>query len=215
MKKALMVWGGWEGHEPEACIRLFVSHLEFNGFAVEITDDLNVYADSFRMREVDLIVQCVTMGELTASQEAGLLAAVESGTGLAGWHGGLCDSFRNSTDYQFMTGGQFVAHPGDIIEYKVRITKPGDPIMEGLTSFTVESEQYFMHVDPSNEVLATTTFSGKHAPWTGGAEMPVVWRKTWGDGRIFYCSAGHVAADFENFPEVRTIVERGMLWASR
>jgi len=215
MKNTLMVWGGWEGHEPEACTRLFAHFLEGNGFSVEVTDDLEVYADTFRMREFDLIVQCVTMGELTGSQEAGLLAAVSGGTGLAGWHGGLCDSFRHNTAYQFMTGGQFVAHPGDIIEYKVRVTKPGDPIMEGFTNFTVESEQYYMHVDPNNEVLAVTEFSGEHAPWAAGNEMPVVWKKHWGEGKVFYSAMGHVAAEFERFPEMRTIVERGMLWAAR
>lgn len=210
-----MVWGGWEGHEPKACIELFAPFLVENAFEVTVTDDLGIYADTFRMRDLSLIVQCVTMGELTRAQEAGLLAAVSAGTGFAGWHGGLCDAFRNNPEYQFMTGGQFVAHPGDILEYKVHIKKPGDPVMEGLANFTVESEQYYMHVDPGNEVLAATVFTGKHAPWAKGIEMPVVWKRHHGEGRVFYSSMGHVAADFGRFPELRTIVERGMLWAAR
>jgi len=124
------------------------------------------------------------------------------------------DAFRNNTEYQFMVGGQWVAHPGGVIDYEVVITKPEDPIVAGLKDFKMHSEQYYMHVDPSNEVLATTVFSGKHAPWVEGCVMPVAWKRMWGKGRVFYTSLGHVAKDFEG-PEARTIVERGMLWASR
>ena len=76
------------------------------------------------------------------------------------------------------------------------------------------SEQYYMHVDPSNEVLATTTFSGEHAPWIAGVVMPVVWKRKHGEGRVFYSSLGHVASEFD-VPEMRTIVKRGLLWAAR
>jgi hypothetical protein len=113
-----------------------------------------------------------------------------------------------------MVGGQWVAHPGDIIDYSVHIERPEDPIMTGLSDFRVRSEQYYLHVDPSNEVLATTTFSGEHVPWIAGTVMPVVWKRRWGAGRVFYCSIGHKVDDFQ-VPEARTIVERGMLWAAR
>jgi hypothetical protein len=154
------------------------------------------------------------MGAITGKQQKGLLDAVRSGVGIAGWHGGMGDSFRANPDYQFMVGGQFVAHPGGVIEYDVNIVNHTDPITAGLSDFRMHSEQYYMHVDPSNEVLATMTFRGDHLPWIEGCVMPVVWKRRWGAGRVFYTSLGHVARDFD-VPEARTIVQRGMLWASR
>jgi len=214
MKSALFVWGGWDGHEPKQCVDIFAPLLQEQGYEVEISDTLDAYLDQDRMRSLSLVVQVWTMGTLTDAQQKGLAEAVAGGVGLAGWHGGLGDSFRTNVDYQFMVGGQWVAHPGGVIEYEVNIIDHDDPITAGLKDFHVESEQYYMHVDPSNEVLATTTFSGAHVPWIAGVTIPVVWKRRWGQGRIFYCSVGHVAKDFD-VPEAREIVRRGMLWASR
>ncbi|NLF00465.1 MAG: ThuA domain-containing protein [Anaerolineales bacterium] len=214
MKSALVVWGGWEGHEPKQCVDIFVPFLREQGFEVEVSNTLDSYLNREKMMALSLIVPVWTMGTITREQEAGLLEAIRNGVGVAGWHGGMGDAFRNNTEYQFMVGGQWVAHPGGVIDYEVVITKPEDPIVAGLKDFKMHSEQYYMHVDPSNEVLATTVFSGKHAPWVEGCVMPVAWKRMWGKGRVFYTSLGHVAKDFEG-PEARTIVERGMLWASR
>ena len=215
MKSALFVWGGWEGHEPKQCTDIFAPYLESQGYTVEISDTLDSYLDTAKLQSLDLIVQTWTMDTITREQETGLLEAVKSGVGFAGWHGGTADSFRNSTEYQFMVGGQWVAHPGNIINYEVNIVDHDDPITAGLTDFKMHSEQYYMHIDPSNKVLATTTFSGEHAPsWIEGTVMPVVWKRVWGQGRVFYSSLGHVATDF-NVPEARELVNRGMLWASR
>lgn len=213
-KKALMVWGGWDGHEPEQCIQIFAPFLTDHGYDVEISDTLDAYLDPNKMLALDLVVPVWTMGTITPEQEKGLLAAVESGVGIAGWHGGMADSFRNNVDYQFMVGGQWVAHPGGVIDYEVNITNHDDPITASLSDFQMHSEQYYMHVDPSNQVLATTTFSGEHCPWIKGNVIPVIWKRMWGAGRVFYTSLGHVAKDF-NVPEARTIVQRGMLWASK
>ena len=214
MKSALIVWGGWEGHEPQKGAALFAAFLQGQGYAVEVATTLDVYLDQAKMHALDLIVPIWTMSTITAEQEKGLLTAVQNGVGIAGWHGCMADSFRNSTEYQFMVGGQWVAHPGGIIDYEVHITKHDDPIMEGLHDFRMHSEQYYMHVDPLVEVLATTTFSGEHAPWIAGCVMPVVWKKRWGEGRVFYSSLGHVRSDFD-VPEALEIMKRGMLWASR
>ena len=213
IKKALFVWGGWDGHEPKSCVDLFAPLLVEAGFEVIISDTTESYVDADLMRSLDLIVQVVTMSTITFDQERGLLGAVQSGTGFAGWHGGMADAFRNNPEYQFMVGGQWVAHPGDIIPYTVNISS-SDPIVAGLSDFTIQSEQYFMHVDPSNEVLATTTFTSEHCAWIAGAVMPVVWKRRWGAGRVFYCSLGHVRSDFD-VPEAREIVRRGMIWATR
>ncbi len=215
-KNALLVWGGWEGHEPKKCAELFAGFLRDSGFEVELSDTLDVYLDEEKMRALSLIVPIWTMGSISTEQLHGLINAVQSGVGLAGWHGGMCDSFRSATEYHFLTGGQWVAHPGDIIDYGVNITNHADPITAGVSDFTVHSEQYYMHVDPANEVLATTTFTGAggSVPWIAGAVMPVVWKRKWGAGRIFYSSLGHVVKDFD-VPEVRTLMQRGMLWASR
>jgi uncharacterized protein len=214
MKSALMVWGGWEGHEPKQCVERFVPVLRAEGYLVEIHDNMDIYTNESRMKAFDLVVPCWTMGEISAEQSRGLLDAVKSGVGIAGWHGGMCDAFRTDTEYQFMTGGNWVAHPGGIVGYEVHIIKPDDPIVAGLSDFSMRSEQYYLHVDPSNEVLATTTFSGDAVPWIAGTVMPVVWKRRWGEGRVFYSSLGHVAKDFD-VPECFEIMKRGMLWASR
>ncbi len=214
MKKSLMVWGGWEGHEPRQCVALFAPLMEAAGYSVEISDSLDVYLDADRMRQYAVITQVYTMSTITPEQEKGLLTALENGVGFAGWHGGMADAFRNNTQYQFMVGGQWVAHPGNIIDYTVQITERNDPITAGIADFAMHSEQYYMHVDPSNVVLATTTFGGQHCSWIAGTVMPVVWKRQWGAGRIFYASVGHVVADFE-VPEAKEIVRRGLLWAAR
>jgi type 1 glutamine amidotransferase len=214
MSSALMVWGGWEGHEPEKCTQIFAPLLRAHGYDVEISDTLDAYLNTERMQSLDLIVQVWTMGTITKEQEAGLLAAVKSGVGFAGWHGGQADSFRNNTEYQFMVGGQWVAHPGNIIDYRVNILNHEDEITAGIEDFDMHTEQYYMHVDPSNEVLATTTFSGEHAFWVDGTVMPVVWKRRYGKGQVFHCSLGHQARDFD-VPEAREIVRRGLLWAGR
>lgn len=212
-KSALFVWGGWEGHEPKKCVDIFAPWLEQQGFKVEISNTLDSYLDLEKLKSLDLIVQVYTMSSITPQQERGLLEAVKSGVGLAGWHGGLADAFRSNTEYEFMVGGQWVAHPGGIIDYEVKIVDRQDPITADLSDFKMHSEQYYMHVDPVNEVLAVTTFSGEYAPWIKGVVMPVVWKKIYGKGRIFYTSLGHVASDFD-VPQAREIVKRGMLWAA-
>jgi len=216
MKSALMVWGGWEGHEPQKGVDVFKPLLEAADFDVTVSDSLDSYADEELMSSLDLIVPIWTQGTITDEQQSGLMGAVESGTGIAGWHGCMGDAFRFNPPYQFMVGGQWVSHPGGIIDYTVQITAPDDPIVEGLSDFAMHSEQYYMHVDPSNEVLATTTFTGEHAGigWIAGATMPVAWKRVWGEGRVFYFSIGHHAEDFD-VPEAREIMRRGMLWADR
>lgn len=214
MPSALFVYGGWEGHQPQQSAELFAGLLREAGYSVELSDTLDAYLDPERLKGLSLIVPTWTMGRITPEQERGLLDAVASGVGVAGWHGTMGDSFRESTNYQFMVGGQWVAHPGNIIDYRVTIADHDDPITAGLSDFAMRSEQYYMHVDPSNQVLATTTFAGDHLPWIAGTVMPVVWKRRWGQGRVFYCSLGHVTADFD-VPEAREIVRRGMLWASR
>lgn len=212
-KKALFVYGGWEGHEPVKCRDLFVPWLQKTGFDVTVSDTQAPYADAALMKTIDLVVQVWTMGTIAKEPLAGLLAAVKSGTGLAGWHGGLGDAYRNETEYRYMVGGDWVAHPGGIIDYEVRIVDHRDPVTAGLSDFKVHSEQYLMHVNPNNKVLATTTFSGSHDPWIDGCTMPVVWKKVYGAGRVFYNSLGHTADVFE-IPQALAIMQRGMLWAS-
>jgi type 1 glutamine amidotransferase len=214
MKSALFVVGGWEGHEPMPTAKIFATCLESEGYRTEIVDTLDIYCDAERLHQFDLIVPVWTMGTITNEQEKGLLEAVRSGIGIGGWHGCMGDSFRNNTEYQFMVGGQWVAHPGNVISYQVNIANHEDPITANIADFTMQSEQYYMHVDPSNEVLATTTFSGDILPWIKGTVMPVVWKRRWGAGKVFYCSLGHVAKDFD-VPEPREIVRRGLLWATR
>lgn len=216
MKKALVVAGGWDGHEPQQCADLFAGLLREKEYEVEISHTLDAYLDSEKMNVLDLIVPIWTMGKISDEQEKGLIEAVKGGVGLAGFHGGMGDSFRGRSNYEWLVGGHFVSHPGDIKDYTVDIKVKDDPITQGLSDFKMHSEQYYMLTDPGNRVLATTTFDGTGygMTWLKGVEMPVVWTRQWGQGRVFYNSLGHVAADFE-VPEARELTLRGMLWASK
>jgi type 1 glutamine amidotransferase len=211
-KKVLYVWGGWMGHEPDKCRDIFVPWMISEGAQVTVSDTLDSYTTMNIKDSFDLIIQSWTMGTITGPQEKALLAAVKSGVGLAGWHGGLGDSFRNNTEYQFMVGGQWVAHPGGVIDYRVNIVDHKDPVTKGLSDFDMHSEQYYVQVDPNVKVLATTTFTDKNADWIGGNVIPVVWKKAYGKGRVFYSSLGHVANDFK-VPEALEIQKRGIIWA--
>lgn len=214
-ERALFLYGGWPGHAPERYRDLIVPWLESEGFTVTVSDTLDPYADAALMSEIDLIVQIWTMGTITREQLTGLLTAVENGVGLAGWHGGLGDSFHDRQRYEYMIGGQWVEHPGnDGVPFRVNITEHEDPITLGLDDFDVVTEQYYMHVDPNNKVLATTTFNGEHDYWVAGSTMPVAWKKMYGKGRVFYTSLGHQPEVYE-VPEALTLLKRGILWASR
>jgi type 1 glutamine amidotransferase len=217
-KKALIVQGGWNGHEPKEVSEVFKQILSEEGYHVEVSDTLDSFKDEEKLQSLDLIVPIWTMGEITKEQLTPVLNAVEAGVGIAGCHGGMCDAFRNSVEWQFMTGSQWVAHPGnDNIEYEVNIKySSSSPIIKDIKDFKVKSEQYYIHIDPSINILATTTFPIFQGPHNtnGKVEVPVVYTKTWGKGKVFYNSLGH-HADIFNIPEARELMKRGFLWASK
>ncbi|MDM7832391.1 ThuA domain-containing protein [Cellulomonas edaphi] len=214
-RRALVVRGGWDGHAPEEAADLFVPFLREHDFDVTVEGSLEVYADAEFMAATDLVVQCWTMGDILADELRGLRTAVAAGTGLAGWHGGIVDSFRIATDYLQLVGAQFVAHPRGIVDHTITVTRPDHSIVEGIHDFALHSEQYWLLTDPLNEVLATTTITpGPGDEWHAPVTSPAVWTRRWGSGRVFVATPGHQLADLE-VPQVRTIVERGMLWAAR
>jgi len=218
-KKALIVWGGWDGHEPKPVADIFERILREAGVQVEVSDTLDAFKDAGKLMGLNLIVPVWTMGKITGEQANPVLAAVrDGGVGIAGCHGGMCDSFREHTEWQFMTGGQWVAHPGnDGTRYRVNIT-PGanSPITAGIGDFDVVSEQYYMHVDPAVKVLASTRFPVADGPHIGNGpvDMPVVWTKVYGKGRVFYNSLGH-HADIVASEPCPTIMRRGFEWAMK
>jgi type 1 glutamine amidotransferase len=214
VKKALFLAGGWEGHEPLQVSEIFANVLQGEGYETEIATNLDALLDTEKIMALDLLVPMWTMGAISNEQLKNLSLAVKEGVGFGGWHGGMGDSFRASPDYQFIVGGQWVAHPGNIIDYRVNILPVEHPITAGLADFDMHSEQYYMHTDPSNHVLATTRFGSEHFAWIDGTIMPVIWTRAWGKGKVFYTSLGHVAKDFD-VPEAKEIVRRGLLWASR
>ena len=215
MKKALIVYGGWEGHDPKGLANLFSNVLKEENFEVTLSDTLAVFLEDLTV--YDLIVPIWTMGALPDGAEANVCNAVAKGTGLAGCHGGMCDAFRNSTEWQFMTGAQWVAHPGgDTVTYEVNMNKASSsPLISGIKDFSITSEQYYIHIDPAVDVLATTTFTfpGNHSS-NGNATLPVAFTKRWGDGKIYYNSLGHSAKTFD-IPEALEMMRRGFLWAAR
>jgi uncharacterized protein len=243
-QQALIFHGGWQGHEPKLVSQRFEKMLEKEGFEVTVSDTLECLADRQGLKEFDLIIPLWTQGELDDRYCFYLSEAIESGVGLGGVHGGMCDSFRWSVEYQFMTGSQWVSHPGDVYyhhisklteenlkfvqqyfptpegafqtDYTVNIKRgAASPIIEDIPDFSLHSEQYYLHLDPCINVLATTlvTTKGPHSA-NGPVTMPVVYTKLWGMGRVFYSSLGHVDAVF-NIPEVTEITRRGLLWAAR
>lgn len=215
-KKALIVWGGWEGHEPDKVALIIEEALKKNGVEVEVSTSLQTFSDAQKLAGFDLIVPIWTMNSESGTDLQPLCDAVRNGAGIAGCHGGMCDAFRLDTEYQFMTGGQWVAHPGDDgTEYTVHVTEPNHYITRGIPDFGVRSEQYYLHIDPAIKVLATTHFpvaDGPHVP-NGDVEMPVVWTKYYGKGRVFYCSLGHQADTIASGPALE-IMTRGLLWAA-
>lgn len=217
-RKALIVQGGWDGHEPVQVSEIFANLLKKEGFEVEVSDTLDRFADEENLKSHDLLVPIWTMGEIKEEQLRSVLQAVQSGVGIAGCHGGMCDSFRNSVEWQFMTGSQWVAHPfNDGVEYEVNmVMNSSSPLIEGIQDFKVKSEQYYLHVDPCVNVLATTTFALSDGPHSanGIITMPVVYTKKWGQGRVFYNSLGH-HADIFDIPEARELMRRGFLWAAK
>lgn len=206
MKKALVVQGGWQGHEPGPVSDILSDALRRNGVEVINSDTLDSFKDADLMASLSLIVPIWTMGTIEKDQLDGLLKTVREGCGIAGVHGGMGDAFRLNTEFQFMVGGQWVAHPGGAgMTYAVHMLDPWHPLTAGIEDFEITSEQYYMHVDPAICVHATTMF--------GYTAMPVIWTKTYGAGRVYYCSLGHVA-DNMRMPQVLELVTRGMLWAA-
>ncbi len=217
-KKVLILQGGWDGHEPVLVSKRFAGLMEKNGYSCEISDTLDVCKDLDMLMGLDLIVPCWTMSTIEEELSKNIRTAVASGVGLAGCHGGMCDAFRNDVDWQFMTGGQWIAHPGnDGVEYIVNVHNGTSPIVEGLSDFKVTSEHYYLHVDPAIEVLASTRFpliAGNHIS-NKPIDMPVTWTKFWGNGRVFYTALGHHDDVFVNSPNAEIMMERGMLWAAQ
>ena len=216
-KKALIFQGGWDGHDPRLVSARFGRILEAEGFEVEIYDTLDCLADREKLCGYDLIVPCWTGGEIPMEYTRNVSYAVGKGTGLAGCHGGMCDAFRQDTEWQFITGGQWVSHPGgDGVEYTVNVIHGANPLTEGIEDFPVKSEQYYLHVDPAIEVLATTRFPLVHYYHISNKkiDMPVVWTKYWGNGRVFYNSLGHHDDVFDASPNAQELMRRGMLWAA-
>jgi uncharacterized protein len=228
-KHALIVRGGWEGHQPKEATELFIPFLEANNFFIRIEGSPDVYADVTYMASVDLIVQCNTMATIAREPLQGLRAAIQAGTGMAGWHGGIADSYRNSADYLHLIGGQFACHPGkdpserigdmsdNYVPYRINMlpSAAAHPITHGIPDFDLVTEQYWVLADSYIDVLATTTQAVREwDPWTRPVTSPAIWTRQWGNGRIFVCTPGH-RIDILQHPNVRAIVERGMLWASR
>ena len=213
-RKILFTYGGWDGHEPAKFADYLIPWMRQEGAEVLTYTTLDPYTDKGLMSTIDLVIQIFTMSQISKEQEIGLLEAIEkNGTGMAGWHGGMCDAFRNNPEYQFMTGGQWVAHPGGVIGYEVNIINHRDEVTAGLKDFSMQSEQYYMHVDPNVKVLATTRFNGKVNSWIDGCVMPVTWKKMYGKGRIFYTSVGHNLTHITERPEAMEMLRRGIRWA--
>jgi type 1 glutamine amidotransferase len=229
MKTALVVRGGWDGHQPTEATELFIPFLAASGYSIRVEESPQPYTDAGYMRTVDLIVQCNTMATIERGELVGLRAAIEAGTGMAGWHGGIADSYRNSSDYLHLIGGQFACHPGkhpdqrvgeqsdNYVPYRITMLPAAaeHPITRGIGDFDLVTEQYWVLADDYIDVLATTTQAVREwDPWTRPVCSPAVWTRQWGKGRIFVCTPGH-RVEILKVPQVRTIIERGMLWASR
>lgn len=210
-KNVLIVWGGWEGHKPEKFSNIIVSWLNDVSANIRVENGLDIYSNYDELIKFDLIIQSVTQSSISSKQEKNLLKAIRNGVGFAGAHGGIVDSFRENTNYQFMTGGQWVEHPGGMVNFKVKIVQ--NDFTEGINDFEVFSEQYYLHYDPNVEIIATTTFNGKDFPWINGVKMPVAWKKLYGNGKVFFISIGHDPSEFKRYKNGWELLKRGLVWA--
>ena len=217
-RRALVVRGGWEGHDPVGATNRFIPVLRDAGFVVDVVDDLAVYDDADRIDRADLIVHCWSMGSLTDDQETNLVAAVRNGTVFAGWHGGIIGTNVSNPAYLRMVGGRFLFHPQGFHDYTVVVdpapVEDGE-ITAGLEDFTVHTEQYWVLSDSHSTVLATSVFEpATDSEWAEPVTMPVTWTRRWGAGRVFVCTLGHQVTDFD-VPETAAVISRGLLWAAR
>ncbi|HEY4022977.1 MAG TPA: ThuA domain-containing protein [Pseudonocardiaceae bacterium] len=215
-RTALVVRGGWEGHFPVEATDRYAAELRARDYQVTLSETMDSYLDADLLNSSDLIVQCWTMGTITGEQLAGLSSAIRAGTGFAGWHGGIIDSFRAEPGYHLITGGQFVHHPKGFVDYTVRAASPvPHPLVAGLGEFAVHTEQYYVHVDPTVRVHAVTQYvDDPDLPGAAGTLMPVTWTRNWGEGRVFVTTLGHHPPDFA-VPETHEMIIRGLLWATR
>lgn len=227
---ALIVRSGWEGHQPFETTESFIPYLTEKGYDVRVENSTTIYTDADYLARVSVIVQCNSMNTIANEELKGLIGAVRAGAGLAGWHGGIADSYRNSSEYLQLIGGQFAAHPArapidalsgsgtdNFVEYRVDIVpeRSDHPIVAGISSFELTTEQYWVLTDDYNDVLATTTIPAREFDdWNRPVVCPAIWTRLWGDGRIFVATPGH-SLDVVDDPNVRLIIERGILWASR
>jgi type 1 glutamine amidotransferase len=211
-KNVLIVYGGWEGHKPKIFADKIDQWLQSKKARTVLSETTESYTNKTLMDSIDLIIQHITMSEIKWKESLALQKAVQRGVGLAGCHGGIGDAFRNDTEFQYMVGGQFVKHPGGQVNYTVTLSDKPHPITQGINDFTLYSEQYYMHVDPNLNILASTQFTGAHDSWIEGAVVPVAWTKQYGKGRVFYCSLGHSADVFE-IEEAWDLITRGVAWA--
>jgi uncharacterized protein len=209
-RHALVVRGGWSGHQPVKTTELFISFLIEHGFSVRVEASPQIYADA-------------------DYKFLGLRTAVEAGAGMAGWHGGIADSYRNTAQYLHMIGAQFAEHPGkhpdertgeqsdNYVPYTINITELGrqHPITQGIDDFALVTEQYWVLHDDYLDVLATTTQAVRPwDPWHRPVSSPAIWTRRWGKGRIFVSTPGHRVEVLQD-PNMRMIIERGLLWAAR
>ena len=212
-KNILVVWGGWKGHQPKVFADNVIKWLKSQNAKITESNNLEVYDNYDSLTKFDLIIQSVTLSDISNNQADNLVKAINNGVGIAGAHGGLTDSFRTKTNYQFMIGGQFVAHPGGKVNFEVNMLN--DQLTQGLNNIEIFTEQYYMHFDPNIEIIANTIFDNKFYPWIDGVIMPFAWKKKYGKGKVFYISIGHDPNEFIRYPDGWKLLTRGFIWACR
>lgn len=190
-RRAFISYGGWEEHEPRACAEWVAELLQREGFVVELEDTLAPLPEN-----LSLVVPVWSLADAPDEELDALVGAVAGGVGCAAFHGAAA-TFHRHNAYRRLLGGTFVWHP-DEHEFEVQL-EAGD-------SFRVTTEQYYMQVDPANNVVAHTTFPD-------GTVMPVAWRRREGNGRVFYSALGH-APDVLALEPVRALFLEGALWAA-
>jgi type 1 glutamine amidotransferase len=204
MTKALIVYGGWEGHNPAGMAAFLADLLRQAEIEPTVTPSFGdlewLQRDGFQ-----LVVPVWTMEHLEPHLVKALLDAVHNGVGLATLHG-VIDSFRHEAEFHYMLGGQWVTHFEFAVRtYDVEIADGSGPLTQGLANFEVTTEQYYLLVDPANSVLATMQVDD--------TRMPVAWTKPYGKGRVFYCSLGH-SVETVSHPVAQALIKRGMVWAA-
>jgi type 1 glutamine amidotransferase len=175
-------------------------------FSVTITSDLNDLNRATLHQYDALCLNNTTRLKVDPKKTPELCTSVmdfvKGGKGIIGIHAAT-DNFYDWPEAMEMMGGKFTGHPwGSGGTWAIKIDRPDHPLMKPFAGkgFKIKDEIY--RTDPplySREKQLVLMSLDMSDPKTRNAkgvkpddmDTGISWIKSWGKGRIFYCSLGH------------------------